>query len=249
MYDFAKQIGGDKADVHILCQPSQEPHEYEPTAQDIANIIDADVFIYNGMGMEHWADSVKETLSGSDIIVVETSNAVDGSERNTDPHIWLNPQNALEQLRAITDAFIKADNGNVDYYTSRFKESEEKINQLTHNYKTAVETFSSKDIVVSHEAYSNMCNAFGLNQLAVNGTDNSEDPTPTRMAEIEKYIKDNNIKYVFTEPLGTSSIVETIAKDTNCEILILDPFEGNTENKDYFTVMNENLEALKKALK
>ena len=249
MYDFAKQIGGDKADVHILCQPSQEPHEYEPTAQDIANIIDADVFIYNGMGMEHWADSVKETLSGSDIIVVETSNAVDGSGRNTDPHIWLNPQNALEQLRAITDAFIKADNGNVDYYTSRFKESEEKINQLTHNYKTAVETFSSKDIVVSHEAYSNMCNAFGLNQLAVNGTDNSEDPTPTRMAEIEKYIKDNNIKYVFTEPLGTSSIVETIAKDTNCEILILDPFEGNTENKDYFTVMNENLEALKKALK
>ena len=68
------------------------------------------------------------------------------------------------------------------------------------------------------------------------------------MAEIEDFIKANDIKYVFTEPLSTSKIIQTIADDTGCEILTLDPFEGSTENKDYFAVMYENLEALKTAL-
>ena len=68
------------------------------------------------------------------------------------------------------------------------------------------------------------------------------------MAEVEMHIETNNIKYIFTEPLSTSKVIYTIAEDTGCEILTLDPFEGNLENKDYFTVMYENLEALKTAL-
>lgn len=249
MYDFAQQIGGDKADIHIMCPPGQEPHDYEPTARDIAGLTEADVFIYNGMGMEHWVDAVSDTLSSTDVIIVETSASAKHKTATNDPHIWLNPDNALAQLTAICDAFVKADNSNADYYNARLNDCKAKLSELTANYNAAVNTFSSTDIVVSHEAYLNMCDAFGLTQYAVNGIDNDDDPTPARMAEIEKFIKDNNIKYIFTEPLGTSSIMQTIANDTGCKILALDPFEGNSENKDYFAVMNENLEALKKALK
>lgn len=257
MLDFAYEIGGDRIDLVILCPPGTEPHDYEPTAQDMAKISEGDVFIYNGLGMEAWADSVLEAIGNRDIIAVNTSDNVEqianlheDSDEHTDLHIWLNPANAYLQMEAIADAFIQADPDNKDYYTERLANCKEKIDTLIADYESAVAQFTSKDIITSHEAYSSLCNAFNLTQIALNGSDNSQEPTPARIAEITDYIKTNNIKYIFTEPLGTSDIVNSVAKDTGCEVLILDPFEGNPKNNEnYFTVMEKNLEALKTALK
>lgn len=247
MYDFAKQIGGDKADVHILCPAGQEPHDFEPTAQDIAKLSEADVFIYNGMGMEHWTDSVADTLPDN-VTVVEASRYATHTVQNGDPHVWLNPKNAYEQVKAITDAFKEKDPANKDYYEKNLKECEQKIKYLKQDLETAGNMFRSHTIVVSHDAYSSLCDFLNITQICINGKDNSGEPTPSRIAEIEKYIKEKNIRYIFTEPLSTSDIMKTIAEDTGCEILVLDPFEGNTENKDYFKVMYENIAVLTQAL-
>ena len=245
MYDFAKQIGGDKADVYLLCPAGQEPHDFEPTAQDIARLSSADVFIYNGMGMEHWAGSVAQTLN-SDVFVIEAT--ADIKSKTDDPHIWLNPDNAYLQIKAIADAFEEKDPPNKDYYKKNLKECKQKINYLMQDLETAGNMFSSHSIIVSHDAYSNLCELLNITQISVNGKDNSEEPTPQKIAEIEDYIKENNVKYIFTEPMGTSDIIKVIASDTGCETLVLDPFEGNAENKDYFKVMYENIAALTQAL-
>ena len=248
MYDFAKQIGGDKADIHLLCPSGQEPHDFEPTARDIAKLSEADIFIYNGMGMEHWTDSVTASL-GDDVAIVKTTDNVRLNKLTAgDPHVWLNPDNAYIQLKSIADAFMEKDPANRDYYNKNLKECKEKIKRLMQDLESAKNMFSSHSIVVSHYAYSHLCDVIDISPYAVNGTDNSGDPTPQRMAEIENYIKSNDIKYIFTEPMGTSDIMKTIAKDTNCEILVLDPFEGSSENKDYFKVMYENIAALTQAL-
>lgn len=248
MYDFAKTIGGDKADVKVLCPVGTEPHDYEPTAADMAKLSQADVFIYNGMGMEHWTESIEDTLKNEQVNIVCTSDYAMDITENEDPHIWLNPKNAYAQFEAITNALIEADSQNSDYYSARLLSVKEKTDKLIADYTSAISGFSSFDIVTSHDAYSNLCDTFKLNQIPVNGVDNSEDPTPSRIAELAEYIKDKQIKYIFTEPLGTSSIIETLSDETGAQILTLDPFEGNGENKDYFTVMYENLDALKKAL-
>ncbi len=247
MYDFAKQIGGDKADIYLLCPPGQEPHDFEPTAHDIAKLSTADIFIYNGMGMEHWAKSVADMLSDN-VTVIEASKYATHKVQNGDPHIWLNPKNAYEQGEAIADALIEKDPANKDYYKKNLKEYRQKINYLKQDLETARNMFRSHTIVVSHDAYANLCELLKITQISVSGKDNADEPTPQKMAEIEKYIKENNIKYIFTEPLGTSDIMKALAKDTGCEILALDPFEGNSENKDYFKVMYENIAALTQAL-
>lgn len=248
MYDFAKQIAQDKADVYILCATGQEPHDYEPTAKDIANLSDADILVYNGMGMEHWTDSVLSSLKNSDLLCVNTSDYAEHITEESDPHIWLNPDNAYKQLEAIADALSQKDAANASFYAENLADAKEKLDTLKKDYQTAVEGFSTRNIVVSHKAYANLCEAFSLNQIPINGITNSDDPTPMQMAEIEQYVKDNNIKYIFKEPLGASSVVDTISRDTSCGVLTLDPFEGNAESKDYFTVMYENLDALKTAL-
>lgn len=247
MYDFAKQIGGDKAEVHILCPPSQEPHDFEPTAQDMVNLSEADVFIYNGMGMEHWTDSVISSLD-SNVAVVEASAYIKSTTENNDPHVWLNPDNAYDEMCAIADAFKKKDNKNADYYDTQLNIAEKKIDELNNKLDLAKQDFKTDKIVVPHEAYTHLCNRLGIEQMSVNKTDNSGDPTAKKIVEVENFIKENNIKYIFTEPLGIKDIIESIANDTGAEILVLDPFGGNIDNKDYFTVMDENIDALKKAL-
>lgn len=257
MYDFAREIGGDKISLHNVCPTGTEPHDFEPTARDMASISEADVFIYNGLGMESWTDSVLDALGDSKLIAVNTSENTGVSEEHhdshsheahSDVHIWLDPNNAYLQMEAIADALAEADPENSDYYAERLNKCREKIDTLIADYEKASEDFRTTDIITSHEAYSSLCEVFDLTQIALNGADNSHDPTPARLAEITDYIKANNIKYIFSEPLGTSSVVETVANDTDCNILTLDPFEGNTEDKDYFTVMYENLDALKTAL-
>ena len=68
------------------------------------------------------------------------------------------------------------------------------------------------------------------------------------MAEIIYFVKNNNIKYIFSQELETTKTIEAVAKETGAEILSLNPFEGDDSGADYFTVMEENLEVLKKAL-
>ena len=248
MYDLTRMIAGDRADVYNICPAGTEPHDFGPTAAEMARLTEADVFIYSGMSMEPWTDSVTETLSDSGVIAAETSADVPNVTENYDPHVWLDPENAYAQMEAIADALTAADPDNGGYYAERLGECREKTEKLDGDYKAAAESFASHVIITSHEAYMNLCDAYGLIQMGINGVDNADDPTPTRMAEIEDFIETNGVGYIFTEPLSSSSIVDTIAADTGCGVLVLDPFEGSAEDKDYFTVMYENLEALKTAL-
>lgn len=247
MYDFAKMIGGDKADIYNMCPTGSEPHDFEPTAKDMASLTEADVFIYNGLGMEPWTASAITALDGTDVTIVEASKNAPNISENYDPHVWLDPENAFAQLSAITNALCESDPQNSDYYAARLEECRAKTDTLINDYKTAIQGFTSRNIVTSHDAYMNLCNAFALVSLPINSVA-ADEPTPTRVAEVEEFIKANNIKYVFTEPLSSSSVAESIASDTGCDILILNPFEGSLDEKDYFTVMYENLESLKKAL-
>jgi len=89
MYEFTNNVAGDLANVHTLVPAGMEPHDWEPTPQDIANIEKADVLVYNGAGMESWIDQVTDSLSNSKLIQVEASHGIDlleGSEEDEHDH-------------------------------------------------------------------------------------------------------------------------------------------------------------------
>ena len=246
MYDFAKQIGDGAADIHLLCPVGTEPHDFEPKTSDMAKLTEADVFIYNGMGMESWTEDVIKTLKNP--IIVEASKDIPYIAENYDPHVWLNPQNALKQMENIKDAFCERDSKNADTYEENFRECEMKINELCDKYNEASQEFSDRNIIVAHAAYGYLCDAFNLNQTPIEGMHGEGGASPARMAEVVNFIRDNDVKYIFATSLESGKTMETIAKETDTQILVLNPFEGDTDGKDYFSVMEENLISLKKAL-
>lgn len=248
MYDFAKLIGGDRADIYVLCPVGAEPHEFEPKTSDMAKLAEADVFIYNGMGMESWAQKTAQSVNNPELAVVEASKDIPFTSEDYDAHVWLDPDNALKEMENIKNAFCEKDGANADYYTANFDNCREKAKKLTDDFNAASKNFKTNNIVVSHAAFSYLCSAFNLNQTSIEGPQGESDPSPAKMAETIDFIKTNNIKYIFSEALSSSKTLDSIAKETGAEILVLNPFEGDSEERDYFTVMEENLNSLKKAL-
>ena len=111
----------------------------------------------------------------------------------------------------------------------------------------------TKNLVVPHEAFGYLCDAFGLNQMGIQGIEPDSEPDPAHMAEIIDFVKANQVKVIFSEELVSPKVAQSIANATGAQLEVLNPIEGLTNTQlengdDYFTVMRENLTALKKAL-
>lgn len=272
MYDFAAKIGGDKAEVITLVPSGTEPHDWEPAAADIRNLEEADLFIYSGAGMEYWVDDVLASLDNKDLISVEASKGValrDGhshsheeeegagepeEEGQYDPHVWLSPLNAEKEMENIKNAYIKADPDNRDYYEANYELYASRFADLNQKFKDTLSSLPNKDIVVSHEAFGYLCDAYGLNQVGIEGLSPDSEPSPARMAEIIDFVRANHVRVIFFEELVSPKVAETIAKETGSSVQVLNPLEGLSDEElesgaDYFSVMEENLKQLEAALK
>lgn len=271
MFDFAKKIGGDKADITNMVPAGTEPHDWEPTAADVTGLEKADIFIYNGAGMEHWAQDVLESLQSKDLIAVEASKGVtlmeghedeeeeehaaeSGSEEESyDPHVWLSPVNAKAEMENIKNAFVQADPDNKDYYEANFKKHAADLDALDKEFKDTLTPLPNKDIIVSHQAFGYLCAAYGLNQVPIEGLAPDSEPDPARMADIIKFAEEHKVKVIFFEELVSPKVAETIAEATGAKTETLNPLEGLSDEElakgsDYLSVMRQNLQVLKEAL-
>ncbi len=134
LYDFARQIGGEKAEVRLLLPPGVEPHSFEPRPDDIIRVSRADLFIFTNKYMEPWAAKIIGSVPDKKVQVVDASLGVElyragqehaegekveqHSEAGVDPHIWLDFANDLIIVDNILAAFIAKDPANRDYYTA-----------------------------------------------------------------------------------------------------------------------------------
>ncbi len=245
MYDFARIIGGDKAEVINAVPAGSEPHDWEPKASDMAAMSECDLFIYHGAGMDDWASDIS-TLSDS-AKIVEASDGI--PEEGADPHMWLDPTLAMIEIENICAGFEVADPENADYYRANLEDALSRLKELDSSFRTRLSACPKKDIVVSHQAYGYLCDAYDLTQVSISGLHADGDASPSHVAEIVELMRENSITYVFCEPLKNSDITEPIVRETGAETLELDPFEGNVNGEDYFTVMERNLNNLELALK
>ena len=170
-------------------------------------------------------------------------------EHNLDPHIWLDPNNVLKEIELIKDILIQTDPKNKDYYLENFNNLKTDLEKLDASYKKDFSHIKNNKIVVTHEAYGYLCNAYGLEQIPISSMSSDEEPTPLSLANVIDFIKNNNIKYIFHDKNTNFKIADTIIKETDVQILNLSTFEVNdTSSGSYIEAMQKNLENLKKAL-
>lgn len=264
MYEFTRQVAGDHANVTALIPAGAEPHDWEPSAKDMAQIKDADVFVYNGI-VEGWAEQALGSAANDKRVVVEASkglNLMEGTAEEEegpdhdhvlDPHVWLDPALAQREVESIEAGLVTADPANKADYKKNADAYIAKLKELDTEFKTGLEDVKRKDFITQHAAFGYLAKQYGLTQVPITGLSPEQEPTPDKLAGIIKFSKANNVKTIFFETLVDPKVAQTVATEIGAKTDVLNPLEGLTDedkknNLDYLGVMKNNLDALKRAL-
>jgi zinc transport system substrate-binding protein len=268
LYFFSSEISKDRGEVFNITPAGVEPHDYDPTPQDIVKLKASKMVVVNGAGFEPWLDKLEGELK--DVTIVNTSEGIELQEgieeheeegeeheeeegERLDPHVWLSPRLAKAQVERILQGYLQIDSGNRSFYENNAKELSQKLDDLDSKFRDGLATCSQKDFITSHAAFGYLANEYDLNQVAISGLSPDEEPTPAQLAEVTNFARENNVKYIFFETLLSPKLSETIAREVGAQTLVLDPIEGLSDDdikqgKNYFTVMESNLQNLQTAL-
>ncbi|KXT81713.1 metal ABC transporter solute-binding protein, Zn/Mn family [Streptococcus oralis] len=265
IYAMVKEVSGDLNDVRMI-QSSTGIHSFEPSANDIAAIYDADVFVYHSRTLESWAGSLDPNLQKSKVRVLEASEGMtldrvsgledvevgDGIDEKTlyDPHTWLDPEKAGEEAQIIADKLSEVDSEHKDIYQKNAKAFIAKAQELTKKFQPVFEKVQQKTFVTQHTAFSYLAKRFGLNQLGIAGISPEQEPNARQLTEIQEFVKTFKVKTIFTESNASSKVAETLVKSTGVGLKTLNPLEADPQNdQTYLENLEENMTILANELK
>ena len=182
------------------------------------------------------------------------SSEADGHEdhhhdMSTDPHFWLDPVRMANAATLVGDKLAEANPANAEMYKTNAKALKDELTSLGNDLVSKTSTCQIKTFVTAHTAFGYLADRTGLTQVGISGLDPDSSPSPARLAEISQIAKDQGVTTIFTEALIDPKIAQTLADDLGITTAVLDPIESQTDpSKDYSGVMNDNINALTKAL-
>lgn len=243
LHEFSQIVGGEKIDVTLLVPVGVEPHDWEPTIKDVQQMQKSNFIIINGIGFENWVDDLTENNYQG--IIVDTSKGIPIKE--TDPHIWLNPIFAINQVGNIVLAFSNLDPKNGEYYMTNAAKYTEKLHSLDSKIRNEL-SGCNRDFIAFHDAFSYFADEYDLNQHTIIPINNSHgEVTAKTLEKVILTAKKLNIKIIFSEESISSKSSEIIANEIGGKVLILSPLEVFSD-ETYISKMTKNLENLKEAL-
>ncbi|EGP5140960.1 zinc ABC transporter substrate-binding protein [Enterococcus faecium] len=270
MYDFTKEIVGDEGNVKLLIPAGTEPHDFEPSAKERAEISDADVFVYNSSDMEFFVDSLKDSVDSKQTLMIEAAKGIDrlesqeadeheeseeghGHSHEYDPHVWLDPVLAIKEVRTIAEELGEKYPDKKENFTKNADAYIKKLEALDQKYSDELKDATNRTFVTQHAAFAYLANQYDLKQVAISGVSPDQEPTPSRLAELKEFVKKNNIKVIYFEENASSKVAETLSNETGVKLEVLNPLESLTNEQikageNYISVMEKNLKALKESI-
>ena len=273
---FAEQIGGDLVEVNTLVPVGQEPHEYDPSPDDLKALYDADIFIYNGAALEPWVEDVEFDLRKDDIQLfnassyveliplegeteehsfIPTASAHESDEVHTeyDPHFWQDPVRVRTVVQSMANTFANLDSANANVYLANVKVIMNELDKIDADFSADLSLCTEREFVVSHAAFAYLAERYSLSMIPISGISPEDEPTIKELEEISKILEEHEISTVYTESLVNSSFAQTVGNETGAALLVLNTLEGLTEadivsGDNFFSLFKKNLENLKLGL-
>ena len=392
-HEFTKNVAGDFANVKQFMPSGVEAHDWEPRAQEIQSLKDADVFVYNGLGMESYIENIIESGEFDNVVFLKASEGVellkfeddhddhakhddhddhddhdehakeddhddhaeefheeialvieefeeghmtesqsivaieeilhehegDGHDHGAgmiediehvlheiedghiaasegleeihhlvsgedvhdehakeddhddhddheegghdghdhdyefDPHIWLDPILVKQQVNVIRDGLIQVDPDNKEHYEENARIYNDKLDALDMKIGSALSSCQKDTIVPYHNAFTYLGERYDIHIMALGGMAPDSEASAAEIAEFVDFVKDNDIKVIFSEELVDPRLAEVIAEEANAQVMLFSPLEALSKeeaatNVSYIDKMEDNLDSLKVAL-
>jgi zinc transport system substrate-binding protein len=255
---YAVERAAPGANVTNLTPAGAEPHDLELSPRDVERVRGADLVLYLGEGfMPALEDAVDGAGNAVDLLAGEslrTASEAHGhgeeaghdedEESGLDVHVWLDPMRYATLVRKVADAL-----GEPDAADGLVAELEE----LDAEFRAGLESCERREIVTSHAAFGYLATAYDLTQIPLTGVSPEAEPSAKALEALVDEVEEEGATTVFFETLVSPRLAETVAREAGVETAVLNPLEGLTEEEidegaDYFSIMRENLAALRRAL-
>ena len=211
VYEFARQVGGDKVTVEMLLPPGAEPHDWEPTAKDLAKLKAAKLFVYHGAGLEPTDKLLSKDVLGN-TQAVEVSRGIarlkdehgaeaheHGHGNGDDPHIWLDPLKAEQEVKNIAEALAGVDPENAAYYHQRAEAYSAELKRLDQEYEDSLAKLQRRELVTTHSAFAYLAQRYRLTQVGMMGLSPEAEPTTDKLREVAAFCRAHQVKTIFFE--------------------------------------------------
>jgi zinc transport system substrate-binding protein len=256
----AERIGGDCVTVTNLTPPGVEPHDLELTPDAVEAIATADVVLYLGGGFQPAVEDavgdaqgqVVDVLSAVSTVPSQGEQAKEGLD--VDPHVWLDPGRFADIVTATGDALERARIPDSCDVSGAVRDLRSELADLDSEFRTGLTGCEQDVIVTTHAAFGYLADAYGLHQEAIAGLAPEVEPSPKRLAELVSLVEREGVTTIFTEELISPDVAETLAAEAGVKTKVLFTIEGLTKEEasageDYLSLMRENLDALRVALR
>lgn len=170
-----------------------------------------------------------------------------------DPHVWLSPVISQDLALEIKNALVKKDPDNKADYEKNYDALVEKLQNVDANYKAMAKAAKNKEFYVSHAAFGYIAGEYGLTQTAVAGLNSQDEPSQKELTQIVAQAKKDNIQYILFEQNVSSKLTAVIQNDIGAKNLTVHNLsvltkEDIADKRDYFSIMEDNLNVFKQAL-
>jgi zinc transport system substrate-binding protein len=273
LYDFARQVGGDRVDVLLLIPPGVEPHNFEPRPEDLLRLAKADIFIYTNKFMEPWAAGILKGVDNRNLEVVDASAGITlipvseagghedhgdepghHHEGGMDPHVWMSIPNAERMVENVRDSLVRKDPAGADVYRKNAAAYLKKLQDMDHRFRKGLADCSTRTFLHGgHYAFGYLAKEYGLTYLAAYAVTADSEPTPKKMMALVDLMKKDSLHAIFYEELLSPRVAETIARETGAQLLKLNGLHNVTRDDlasgaTYISLMEANLDNLRRGL-
>ncbi len=278
-YDFVRQIGGEHVSLQMLLKPGEETHSYEPTPQDILAIQRADLFIYVGGENDEWVEDILDSPEMNQVHTLRLVDCVDmlakeehvegmqkerhtwfdAEEEETDEHVWTSPRNAMRIVEKITEELVTLDSAHQEEYEANRKTYIEQLSKLDMQFQNVAEKAAQQgcNLLLFGDRFPFLYFAqeYGFEYYAAfPGCASDTEPSAATMAFLIRKVKEEQLPVVLKMELSSNQIANAIAEATDAQVRIFYSCHNLTAQQfeagdGYLSMMQENLETLKEALK
>jgi zinc transport system substrate-binding protein len=260
IYYFTKAVGDDRINLSVLIPFGSEPHDYDPTIQQVQKVNSANLLVYNGASMEEpWIHNVspQNKVDASTGITLLSNPGDPDIKGPYDPHLWLDPVTAIKEVQNIRDGLVKVDPKNAAYYNQNAQNFIGQLQKLDAAFRGNLTSANcaKRDFIPFHLAFAYFAKQYGLKVHPIHeGLTPNGEVLPQKLVEVVNLAKKLGLKMIYSEDLIDPRSAQAIAEQIpGAKVQVLSPIEGinATEQKagvTYLDKMYHDLAELKEGL-
>ena len=256
--DWVREVGGEQVERRSLAPVGAEVHEWELNPGNFVALEEADIVFLNGLQLEQWLGQVEATVADDTPIVLIAEEAgyptqpirIGEFEGDPDPHQWMDPRAAREQVAVIAEALAQADPDNAEAYRSNAAAYRDELAALHEELgeRLAAIPRERRTLITSESAFPYFADAYDFFHDGIWGSNAEDEGTPGQIVRIIDLVTERQPAALFWESTISDRYVRSVAEDTDTPIagpLYVDSLgAADSDAATYLDMMRANAELL-----